>query len=94
MYILVKRVDTVHQHTVAIIDMAELISALIAKQNSDINPIKDDVKMTVLTEEVHNASKVTRYILVDDSCITYEIYDVHTMIRKGIVLAAWVTYNG
>ena len=91
MYILVKRVDTVHQHTVTIIDMAELISALIAKQNSDINTIKDNIKMTILTEKIHNASNVTRYILVDDTCITYEIYDVHTVIREGIVLAAWVT---
>ena len=89
MYILVKRVNTIQQHTATIIDMAELISSLIAKQNSDIDPVKDNIKMTILTEKIPNATNVTRYILADNTSITYEIYDVRTVIREGVVLAAF-----
>jgi len=89
MYILVKRIDAAQHHTATIIDMAELILALVAKQNSDINPVKDNIKMTILTEKIPHATNVTRYILADDTSITYEIYDVRTVIREGVVLAAF-----
>lgn len=92
MYILVKRVNTIRQHTATIIDMAELISSLIAKQNSDIDPVKDNIKMTILTEKIPNATNVTRYILADNTSITYEIYDVRTMIREGMLY--WQRFVG